>query len=93
MGSLDDADDAQNWVLASRPVVYANGADVRDEFVSEYSVPRIITQYQGLFGFLFSFGSDWSNQIEFRIFLVAFPTSRCRSAIRNVVADAKFVQV
>ena len=29
----------------------------RDEFVSEYSVPRIITQYQGLSGFLFSFGS------------------------------------
>ena len=28
----------------------------RDEFVSEYSVPRIITQYQGLSRFLFSFG-------------------------------------
>ena len=39
-----------------------------DEFVSEYSVPAIITQYQGLLlstqglsGFLFSFGLDWSN--------------------------------
>ena len=26
-------------------------ADAPDEFVSEYSVPRIITQYQGLSGF------------------------------------------
>ena len=30
--------------------------DAPDEFISEYSVPRIITQYQGLSGFLFSFG-------------------------------------
>ena len=39
----------------AKKIRYQTAADAHDEFVSEYSVPRIITQYQGLSGFLDDF--------------------------------------